>query len=265
MPKQELRENYRIPTIDEFVDGFEFEVWSDGYFIDSVEDFCGWYPYTFGLDNWRDIEDIEEELEAGNVQVYFPNQPDNNQARDQDYRNSMQGNGRGVFVNVPRFLPPGAVEEILNNMLQGVDSSKYIEGDPDAGIQTGWALKPIHHLATPPDGSLGGDRFIDWKWEHSHKDEYFRDITVGPPEEEVFPSKFPHKYEMPDGSVIEVSQEEWDAFLDKLDDIHRHFKSPTPPETLTIPIKPMPIFPPLILPSEIRESRRQRREKARKK
>jgi len=67
---EELREGYRIPSIDEFVDGFEFEVLSEGYFEDSVEDFWGWYKYKFGGNNWRDIEDIERELELGNIQVY---------------------------------------------------------------------------------------------------------------------------------------------------------------------------------------------------
>ena len=50
--REELRENYRIPTIDEFVDGFEFEVYSEGYWEDSVEDLCGWYEYKFGYNNY---------------------------------------------------------------------------------------------------------------------------------------------------------------------------------------------------------------------
>jgi hypothetical protein len=70
---EKLRENYRIPTIDEFIDGFTFEVYSEGYFEDSIEDFCGWYEYTFGRDNWRDIDDIERELELGNIQVRLEN------------------------------------------------------------------------------------------------------------------------------------------------------------------------------------------------
>ena len=60
---------YRIPKIEEFVEGFEYEVYSEGLFEDSVEDFCGWYKYTFGVDCWRDIEDIEQELKAGNIRV----------------------------------------------------------------------------------------------------------------------------------------------------------------------------------------------------
>lgn len=60
---------YRIPKIEEFIDGFEFEVWSDGLFEDCIEDFCGWYPYTMGANNWREIEDIERELKEGNIQT----------------------------------------------------------------------------------------------------------------------------------------------------------------------------------------------------
>lgn len=67
---QELRKGYRIPTINEFVEGFEFEVYSEGYWDDSIEDFFGWYEYKFGYDNWRDIEEIERELELGNIQVF---------------------------------------------------------------------------------------------------------------------------------------------------------------------------------------------------
>jgi hypothetical protein len=69
MKAQELRNGYRMPTIDEFIDGFEFEVYSEGYFEDSIEDVCGWYKYKFGHKNWRDIEDIKRELELGNIQV----------------------------------------------------------------------------------------------------------------------------------------------------------------------------------------------------
>lgn len=64
-----IRKGYRIPLITEFVTVFEYEVYSEGYFEDSVEDFCGWYIYKFeqGL-CWRTIEDIENELKAGNIQ-----------------------------------------------------------------------------------------------------------------------------------------------------------------------------------------------------
>ena len=68
---KKLRENYRIPTIDEFVDGFEFEVYSEGYGEDSVEDFCGWYKYKFGYNNWRDLDEIQIELDLGNIQCYI--------------------------------------------------------------------------------------------------------------------------------------------------------------------------------------------------
>ena len=67
---EELRENYRVPTIDEFVDGFEFEVYSEGYWEDSVEDYCGWYEYKFGYNNWRDLGEIQRELDLGNIQCY---------------------------------------------------------------------------------------------------------------------------------------------------------------------------------------------------
>lgn len=60
---------YRTPSLDEFVDGFEFEIYSEGYFEDCVEDFCGWYPYKMGGNNWRDLEDLEEELLSGNIRV----------------------------------------------------------------------------------------------------------------------------------------------------------------------------------------------------
>ena len=60
--------NYRIPTIDEFVDGFEFEVYSEGLYEDSIEDFWGWYEYKFNKgDCWRDIDDIINELNNGNI------------------------------------------------------------------------------------------------------------------------------------------------------------------------------------------------------
>ena len=66
---QELREGYRKAKIEEFIDNFKFEVYSEGYVEDSIEDFCGWYKYKFGVSNWRDVEEIEEEIEKGNIQV----------------------------------------------------------------------------------------------------------------------------------------------------------------------------------------------------
>ena len=68
---EELRENYRIPTIDEFVDGFEFEVYSEGYILDSIEDLHGWYKYKFGYNNWRDLDEIQIELDLGNIRCYI--------------------------------------------------------------------------------------------------------------------------------------------------------------------------------------------------
>jgi hypothetical protein len=62
-------DEYRIPILTEFIDGFEFEVYSEGYFEDSIEDFHGWYKYKFGHDNWREIEDIKRELKEGNIRV----------------------------------------------------------------------------------------------------------------------------------------------------------------------------------------------------
>ncbi len=66
---EDLRQGYRVPDIFEFVKGFKYEVYSEGYWEDSIEDFCGWYEYTFGMNCWRDIEDIERELLNGNIQV----------------------------------------------------------------------------------------------------------------------------------------------------------------------------------------------------
>lgn len=62
-----IKQGYRIPSINEFVDGFEFEIYSEGSFEDSIEDFAGWYEYKFGFDNWRDIEEIQHELDLGNI------------------------------------------------------------------------------------------------------------------------------------------------------------------------------------------------------
>ncbi len=51
---------YRIPDIYEFVEGFEFEVYSEGNDDECVEDFCGWYPYKMGYSNWRDLDELKE-------------------------------------------------------------------------------------------------------------------------------------------------------------------------------------------------------------
>lgn len=60
---------YRVPTIDEFIHGFTYEIYSEGYFEDSVEDYCGWYKYTVGVDSWRNFGEIEHELQNGNIRV----------------------------------------------------------------------------------------------------------------------------------------------------------------------------------------------------
>jgi hypothetical protein len=62
-----MEEGYRIPKIEEFKFGFTYEVYSEGFFDDSVEDVDGWYTYTIGENCWRDIEDIERDLERGNI------------------------------------------------------------------------------------------------------------------------------------------------------------------------------------------------------
>lgn len=59
---------YRIPTIEEFVDGFKYEVYSEGY-DDCIEDFCGWYYYKVGGTCWRSLSDIQRELNNGNIRV----------------------------------------------------------------------------------------------------------------------------------------------------------------------------------------------------
>lgn len=67
---EELRNGYRFPRMEEFVKGFEYEVYAQGDDVFSIEDFAGWYKYRFeeGL-CWRDLEDIERELKNGNIQV----------------------------------------------------------------------------------------------------------------------------------------------------------------------------------------------------
>jgi hypothetical protein len=61
-------DDYRAPDISEFVSGFKYEVWSEGYYEDSVEDFCGWYEYEVGKD-WRDMGDYAYELKQENIRV----------------------------------------------------------------------------------------------------------------------------------------------------------------------------------------------------
>lgn len=57
-------EKYYTPSIEEFHVGFEYEIYSEGLFEDSIEDFCGWYSYKFQQGNcFRDFEDIKLNLQ----------------------------------------------------------------------------------------------------------------------------------------------------------------------------------------------------------
>lgn len=68
--KQEDMDGYRVPDIKEFIDGFEYEVHSEGYYIDSIEDYWGWYDYKYNIGTcWRDIDQIKRELKSGNIRV----------------------------------------------------------------------------------------------------------------------------------------------------------------------------------------------------
>lgn len=60
---------FRIPIIEEFINGFTYEIYSEGYFEDSIEDHCGWYEYTIGKNCWRHIDQIKQELLEGNIAV----------------------------------------------------------------------------------------------------------------------------------------------------------------------------------------------------
>jgi len=37
-----------------------------------IESFCGWYKYTIGVNCWRDIDEIEEQLTLGRIRVLIP-------------------------------------------------------------------------------------------------------------------------------------------------------------------------------------------------
>lgn len=64
------KENYIIPTsLDQLPTGTKFEVWSEGYYDDSIEDFCGWYVYTIGENNFRDDEQLKTEMKHGNIRI----------------------------------------------------------------------------------------------------------------------------------------------------------------------------------------------------
>ena len=60
---------YRIPKIEEFIVGFEFEIYSEGYSDLDIEDSAGWYKYIYGKTNWRALEDLNNELADGNIRV----------------------------------------------------------------------------------------------------------------------------------------------------------------------------------------------------
>ncbi len=61
---------YRVPDVSEFVNGFEYEIYSEGFNEGDLEDFCDWYPYKFGVHpNWRELEEIEQELINNNIRV----------------------------------------------------------------------------------------------------------------------------------------------------------------------------------------------------
>lgn len=51
---------YYTPDIEDIRVGYEYEVYSEGLWEDSVEDFLGWYEYKFSIGNcFRDIDDIK--------------------------------------------------------------------------------------------------------------------------------------------------------------------------------------------------------------
>ena len=90
---------YYTPEIEEFHTGFEFEIWSDGYFEDDVEDIAGWYEYTFNVRCWRSLSDIEELLNDSvtkmSVRVKYLNQQDIEElgwsvTKDRDYEIDAQ-------------------------------------------------------------------------------------------------------------------------------------------------------------------------------
>lgn len=67
---EELRKGYRIPTIDEFVKGFVYELIIDGYYTDSLEDFYGFECYEITEPpTLHFLDEIKRELKLGNIQV----------------------------------------------------------------------------------------------------------------------------------------------------------------------------------------------------
>ncbi len=55
-----MENKYYTPDIEDIRVGYEYEVYSEGLWEDSVEDFLGWYEYKFSIGNcFRDIDDIK--------------------------------------------------------------------------------------------------------------------------------------------------------------------------------------------------------------
>ena len=62
--------SYRKPELKEFVEGFEYQVYTEGHWEDSIEHISGWYPYSYNQGMcFRDLEDIERELNDGHIRV----------------------------------------------------------------------------------------------------------------------------------------------------------------------------------------------------
>jgi hypothetical protein len=58
---------YRTPTIDEFIEGFKFELYS--FYDDETDEIGGWYEYIFGNETWLDLQRITYELKIGNIRT----------------------------------------------------------------------------------------------------------------------------------------------------------------------------------------------------
>ena len=63
----------RVPGLHELVNGFSYEVWSEGYGEDYIEDDLNWYRYTVGEDSWRSFKSLKRKLEEGNIREDMPN------------------------------------------------------------------------------------------------------------------------------------------------------------------------------------------------
>ena len=62
--------DYRFPLPEELIDGLEYFVFVSE---DANQDFDGFYCYTIGLDSWRDIDLLLDELSAGLVIIKTEN------------------------------------------------------------------------------------------------------------------------------------------------------------------------------------------------